>query len=72
MSLKTVLRRLELLLFPPICRVCGERQSIFKATLPQPLCDVCSAKLAEQMQAGNTPVLLDELKENRISTAMGA
>ena len=50
MSIKSVLRHLEYLLFPPICRVCGERQSIFKATLPQPLCDGCSAKWAEQMQ----------------------
>ena len=50
MSFKNAARRLEYLLFPPICRVCGERQSIFKATLPQPLCDECSTKWAEQMQ----------------------
>lgn len=50
MSLKDIARRLEYLLFPPICRVCGERQSIFKTTLPQPLCDACGAKWAEQMQ----------------------
>lgn len=35
---------LEALLFPPICRTCGERMNIFAPTLPQVLCPNCAEK----------------------------
>ena len=41
-------RWLRLLLFPPVCRFCGKRQSIFVRTLPQVLCPDCLKSWAEQ------------------------
>ncbi len=35
---------LAALLFPPICRGCGTRMSIFAPTLPQVLCPACAEK----------------------------
>ena len=32
------------LLFPPICRACGERMTVFAPTLPQVLCPDCATK----------------------------
>ncbi len=49
MSVRYVLSWLEMLLFPPICRDCGERQNIFSPTLPQPLCPMCGKRWAAEM-----------------------
>ena len=48
MALRRVARWLRLLLFPPVCRYCGVRQSIFVRTLPQLLCPECLRAWAEQ------------------------
>ena len=38
------------LLFPPFCRGCGERQDIFSASEPLPLCQGCLAQWADAKQ----------------------
>jgi ComF family protein len=48
--MKRVLAYLTALLFPPICRHCGKRQSIFAPRLPQPLCPDCLDAWAGCMQ----------------------
>ena len=48
--MKRVVAWLTALLFPPICRHCGKRQSIFALQLPQPLCPDCLGAWAERMQ----------------------
>ena len=49
MSVRSVLRWLKALLFPPICRVCGERQNIFAPLLPGPICSACAPRWASRM-----------------------
>ena len=48
MSIRRVFLWLEMLLFPPACRYCGQRLSIFKEPLPQPLCPDCVALWARE------------------------
>lgn len=49
MSARSVIRWLGGLLFPPICRVCGERQNIFAPLLPRPICSACAPRWASRM-----------------------
>lgn len=42
---------IEALLFPPICRVCGERMSIFAPTLPGVLCPDCAKAWREAAES---------------------
>lgn len=48
--MKRIIAWLTALLFPPICRHCGKRQSIFAPRLPQPLCPDCLGAWAKRMQ----------------------
>lgn len=48
--MKYVIAWLTALLFPPICRHCGKRQSIFVSRLPQVLCHDCLDAWAQRMQ----------------------
>lgn len=47
--MKHIWHWLTALVFPPICRRCGKRQSIFAQRLPQPLCEECLVAWAEQL-----------------------
>jgi ComF family protein len=44
-----VLTWLKHLLFVPVCRMCGKRQSIFTARTARPLCLSCAARWAQEM-----------------------
>ena len=48
--MRGVCRWLTALLFPPICRHCGKRQSIFAPRLPQVLCPSCLTEWSERMR----------------------
>ena len=48
--MKRMVAWLTALLFPPICRHCGKRQSIFAPRFPQPLCPDCLDAWARRMQ----------------------
>ena len=50
--MRRIVAWLTSLLFPPICRHCGKRQSIFAPRLPQPLCHDCLDTWAQRMQKG--------------------
>ncbi len=41
---------LDGLLFPPICRGCGERQNIFAPSTPEVLCPVCLARFRQECE----------------------
>ncbi len=43
MRFQAVMQWLELLFFPPVCRHCGQRRTVFTTPLPQPLCSDCLA-----------------------------
>lgn len=47
--MRSIAKWVEALLFPPICRFCGERQSVFTPTLPAPLCPRCAPRWGERM-----------------------
>ena len=48
--MRRIWRWLTALVFPPICRRCGKRQSIFGPRLPQPLCAGCLAAWSERLR----------------------
>ena len=51
MSMKRIGSLVMALWQPPVCRGCGERQSIFAPTLPQVLCPRCATRWATRMKA---------------------
>ncbi len=52
MAKRNVLRLLIDLVFPPACRACGERLTVFKCKEPSVLCPTCMKLWQEQKQEG--------------------
>lgn len=48
--MRSFIRRLTAFIFPPLCRMCNERQRVFSPTLPRVLCPDCMERWQQEKE----------------------